>query len=159
MVLADGGARRWAAIALAGTVIAMSLVGCVSSHDPAAPATTVGSPSAEGPRPTPSDSGGERITAVLSIAAMDVDGQHVTVAGYVAGIIEGGGTCRYELASVLSGVVVTVGTEGISNARNTSCGSVQVPVGQLSKGPWSVSLTYVMPTNEVASLPINMEVP
>lgn len=98
-------------------------------------------------------------TAVITIAGVDVDGKHVTVAGYVTELQESGGECTYTLAPMLSGTIVTVVNPGIQNVGTVSCGSVQVPIEQVSKGPWTVSLNYRSSALDIDATPVEMEIP
>ena len=95
----------------------------------------------------------------MTIAGVDVDGAHVSVSGYVTGIIENDGTCAYVATAVSSGKAVTIPGSGISNVQNTSCGTSQEPIASFSKGGWTVVLHYSSPSADVTSPALNMEIP
>lgn len=50
-------------------------------------------------------------------------------------------------------------TVGLSNVDTTSCGTTQVAVSELSRGPWVVVLEYRSAETEAVSEPLNVEVP
>ena len=97
--------------------------------------------------------------AVVSIAGIDVDGLHLTVGGLVTLVAEDGGTCEFELTSVVSGAKVDAQAHGVANGTNTSCGSMQIPVSQLSRGSWNVALRYTSARLELTSDSTPVEVP
>lgn len=121
-------------------------------------------PSASSPSPEPTPGASETPstvgpTSVVTIAAADVDGMTVTVAGYVTQISEDGGSCTFSLTSALDGSVVEVPSTAAANVATTSCGTVQVPVAELAKGTWSVVLHYTSDSWDLTSEPVTMEVP
>lgn len=134
--------------------LAVALAGCQQSGSTKEPADGQDAPTDSVDTMTAAPS-----TAVITIAGVDVDGKHVTVAGYITELQESGGECSYTLTPVLSGTSVTATNPGIENVGTVSCGSVQVPIEQLSKGPWTVSLSYRSSTLEVNATPVEMEVP
>ncbi len=98
-------------------------------------------------------------TAAVTIAGVDVDGLHVTVAGFVSGVVEAGGTCKFVLTSSVTNAVIDVATTGEPNVSTTSCGSAQVPIAQFTKGRWKVVLDYDSTSLQVTSAPLSLEVP
>ena len=144
---------------LAAGILVLSAGLCLVACTSAAPdPTATSSEPAEQP-PAPAEPTGIEAVAVVSIAAVDVDGLHVTVAGFVTQVMEDGGACRFVLTSGISGQEVAVETVGLSNVDTTSCGTTQVPVSDLSRGPWDVVLEYSSAETVVVSDPFNVEVP
>ena len=140
--------RGFAAVALA-VIVGVNLVACAV----APPELTPSQP------PAPSDPVASEPTAVVSIAAVDVDGEHVTVGGFVTGLAEDGGSCLFILTSEITNARVDASTTGIENVTTTSCGSTQVAVADLSRGPWQVVLEYRSDQLETTSEPLAVEVP
>lgn len=93
----------------------------------------------------------------IVVASMDVGGLTATVSGYVSGVVETGGECTYTLTG--PGPQVILSAEGFANASTTSCGAIEVPAGQLSRGQWSVVLDYSHRGNTVTGEPALLEVP
>lgn len=133
----------------------LSLVACTSA-DPEPTDVTSEPPEQPPAPPEPTDL---EAIAVVSIASVDVDGQHVTVAGFVTQVTEDGGACRFVLTSEISGQEVAVETVGLANVDTTSCGTKQVAVSDLSRGPWDVVLEYSSAETVVVSEPLDVEVP
>ena len=149
--------------ALCAFAIVLALAGCTDGTAPVGPSTTT----ARGPVPsatTKSPGSGDSTPAptaepVIVVAAVDVDGQHVTVSGYVAGVIEDGGTCAYVFTSD-GKAPVEVTQPAAADRSSTSCGSVHVPVDQLGRGSFDVVLRYASTTaGTLASKPTRIEVP
>jgi len=140
--------RGFATVALAVTV-GLNLAACAI----APPELTPSQP------PEPSDPVASEPTAVVSIAAVDVDGEHVTVGGFVTELAEDGGSCLFILTSEITDARVEASTIGIENVTTTSCGSTQVGVEELSRGPWQVVLEYRSDQLEATSEPLAVEVP
>lgn len=137
--------------------LVLLLSGCVAAPEPDAGPTSSGAPTeAETP---PQDGSVDDPTAVVTIASVDVDGLHLTIAGFITVIAESGGTCEFSVTSAVSGAVVTRSTVGQENVDSTSCGSLQIPVIELSKGPWDAALTYMSGDVDVTSDPERVEIP
>lgn len=147
----SGGFR---AHALAALALLIMLTGC-TAPDPEPTESAVPSPTSTPVQPDPEPT---RAAASVTLAAVDVDGLNLTVGGLVIGLDEEAGTCRYVLRSGLDGREVVKETAGVSNAGNTSCGAVQVPIAELSKGPWTVVLEYAG-AEQLTSDPVEVEVP
>lgn len=151
-------------------VATLALVGCTDSGPNEAtplPRVTVQvtvTPSPEASSASPSESAAPDTAqapfqSVVNLASVSIDGTVVTVGGFASGIAEDGGRCTYSLTSVASGVTVTRAAEGIANVDMTSCGSLDVPITDLSRGTWNVTLTYESEEGSGASLPLAVEVP
>jgi hypothetical protein len=120
-----------------------------SSQDATAAPTETAAPSEE---PAPAN-------AVVTLAGVDVDGQNVTVAGLVTGVIEDGGTCTFVMTSGTSGGVVEVTSVGVANVSNTVCPTAQSPIASFTKGPWNVVLNYASDATTLSSAPLALEIP
>ena len=123
------------------------------SRSPIAPA-----PATTTPSPSSTPSGSPAATAVVSLAGVDLDGGNVSIAGYVSGVIEEGGTCTFTLTPDSGAAPVTVSTTGIENVRTTSCGTAQVPIDRFARGGWSATLAYSSPANTLTSAPLKLEI-
>lgn len=149
----------WRSLLLCGAIgVTVTLSAC--SLPVSGMPTASGPPSVEKPAEAssvPEDTFGP--AAAVTIAGVDVDGRNVTVAGLVTGVSEAGGDCRFVLAAALTGAGVEAATTGKDNGSNTSCSASQVPVEQLSKGPWSVVLHYTSSTLSLVSTPVKLEIP
>jgi hypothetical protein len=141
--------RTVAGCLMLGVLLAGGLTACVptgeqhgSNAGPTPAASTSSTPplpddtSTVIPEPTPVG-----IEPVIVVAGIDVDGLHVSSSGYVAGVVEDGGVCTFVFAGAGSPVEVT--TVGRADVRTTSCGLVQLPIDQLARGSWTVSLSYL----------------
>jgi hypothetical protein len=119
------------------------------SQEPTEAPTDVPAPTEE---PAPAN-------AVVTLAGVDVDGQNVTVAGLVTGVIEDGGTCTFVMTSGTSGGVVEVTSVGVANVSNTVCPTTQSPIASFTKGPWNVVLDYASDATTLSSAPLALEIP
>ncbi|HEV7567562.1 MAG TPA: hypothetical protein VGO31_16565 [Microbacteriaceae bacterium] len=99
------------------------------------------------------------VNAVVVIAGVDLDGKHVSVSGYVSGLIEEGGSCLFSVTPKNGGAAVTIPNTGIKNVMNTSCGTVQSPIANFTRGSWSVVLKYTSGKTSVTSGAVEMEIP
>ncbi|TFC90422.1 MULTISPECIES: hypothetical protein [Cryobacterium] len=91
------------------------------------------------------------------MAGVDVDGTNVSASGYVSGVIESGGECTFIFAqgdSVLSAV-----SESSLDRLSTSCGTIQIPSADFSRGSWTASLEYKSVTVATTSQPMSLEIP
>ena len=134
--------------------VALSLTGCFAGSGTSS-STAADSPTASEPSPSSTP----HVSAQMTIASVDVDGAHVSVSGYVTGVIENGGTCEYVAAERSSGKAITIPGSGISNVQTTSCGTSQEPIASFNKGSWTVVLHYFSPSADVTSPAINLEIP
>lgn len=146
-----------------GAVVAtvVMLAGCTPAAPDSAP--TSSSPSQE-PTEAPTDVPAPTeepapANAVVTLAGVDVDGQNVTVAGLVTGVIEDGGTCTFVMTSGTSGGVVEVTSVGVANVSNTVCPTTQSPIASFTKGPWNVVLDYASDATTLSSAPLALEIP
>lgn len=98
-------------------------------------------------------------TVVISLASLDLAGLDLTVGGFVTLIEESNGECVYLLSPRISGTQVTRTVAGVANHETTSCGSVDIPLAELTKGVWEVSLQYQSIDEELTSDPVTVEIP
>ena len=149
--------RAAGAYAVLGALcFALVLSGCTPSSAPAT-STSPGESSTK-PKPKPSPSPTVTVEPVLVVAAVDVDGRHVTASGYVQGVIEDGGSCVFTFTKDGS-APVTVENTGTADRSSTACGAVQPEIGEFVRGSWTVTLTYTSPTGTFHSQPQIVEVP
>lgn len=135
--------------------IAIGMSGCFM--DSRTPAATVDHPPASS---IPESKGtSTKPTAVVVIAGVDTDGAHVSVSGYVTGVIEDGGTCTFLVANKVTKVIVKIESTGVSDARTTSCGTNQAPIASFSRSSWTATLHYSSPTSSATSSPVDLEIP
>jgi hypothetical protein len=78
------------------------------------------------------------------------------VRGYVAGVVEDGGTCTLTLAK--DGRQVTADAQATPDASTTACGSVAVPGDQLTPGVWQAVLSYASPQSKGSAPAVAIEV-
>ncbi len=108
-------------------------------------------------KPTETEAPAPSVEAIIVVANIDVDGAHATASGYVSGVIEDGGQCRFIFRGEPG--EVTAESTGVADRATTSCGAVSVPIDQLQKGTWSVRLEYRSDDSDVVSDEATMEVP
>ena len=96
--------------------------------------------------------------AEVTIAAVDVDGLTVTVAGYVPELAEDGGECTFVISSATAGTF-DIESEGIANVTSTSCGTQTISIDRFTRGAWTVQLIYSSAAVEAASQPFPLEIP
>lgn len=110
---------------------------------------------------SPSESGQPEelvVLPVLTVASVDVDGAHVTLSGYVQGITEDGGTCRFTVSN--DSTTVDVDSPGHADRSTTACELRQVDMKKLARGEWSVELEYHAADGTVTtSQPLSLEIP
>ena len=149
--------RSRALMGFLGVLASVILAGCTVQSPDASNAST-NTPVTSTPTPTATETPGGP-SAVVSLAGVDVDGLHLTVGGFVTVVAEDGGACAFDLTAVVSGAKVSAATVGAANGSNTSCGSTQIPVTQLTRGTWNVVLHYTSTKYDLVSEPMKVEVP
>ena len=140
-----------------GVLAAVILAGCTVQSPDASHAST-NTPVSSTPTPTATATPGGP-SAIVSLAGVDVDGLHLTIGGFVTVVAEDGGACAFDLTAVVSGATVSAATVGIANGSDTSCGSTQIPVSELTRGSWNVVLHYASTKFDLVSEPMKVEVP
>lgn len=147
--------RRSVPVALAVASV-LALCGCtidLLGHTP--DASSSDGPTTDPPRDTASAT---TVEPFVTVAGLDVDGQHVTVSGYVAGIIEDGGLCTFLLTGPTEDHKVS--GPGHVDVTSTSCGSLQIARTDLTGGEWKVVLQYTAVDGSLSqSSPRTMELP
>lgn len=146
-------------LVLAGAVV---LTACTFTPDADAPSHAPMASETDGSGktdlPEPESEQPSSLEAVVTVASVDVDGLNVTASGYVGGVIEDDGTCRFTFTSGASHAEAE--SAGHADRSTTSCGSVAVARDQLARGSAEVILTYTTADGrEVASDPIGLEIP
>lgn len=95
--------------------------------------------------------------AVVSVAGVDVDGLNATVGGFVTQSIREGADCLFTLAQ--GEQIVERETKAIFNRSGTSCGTIQIPIDELHRGTWKVTLSVDASEVEIEPGSATMEVP
>jgi hypothetical protein len=103
----------------------------------------------------PNDDGSLPVS--LTFADWNATTAAVEVDGYLAGIVEDGGTCTLTLTQ--GGATATAEVPGTADATTTSCGGASVPGAQLAPGTWTAVLTYRSGTSTGTSAPAEVTVP
>jgi hypothetical protein len=176
---------RWRSVVLGATVAAVAgtaACGSAGGSGPAAEgsaasaeqaATTSSSPGVYGvpvdpstPDPTdvatdapvtvtPNDDGS--LPVVLTFADWNATSGAVEVDGYLAGIVEDGGTCTLTLTQ--GATTATAEVPGTADATTTSCGGASLPRAQLAPGTWTAVLSYRSGSTTGSSAPAEVTVP
>lgn len=79
-----------------------------------------------------------------------------SISAYVMGVFEEGGTCTATF--VKSGETLSKSSVGFQNASYTQCSPIPLESGYLSKGTWTVTVSYSSAAAEGTSLSKNFEV-
>lgn len=133
---------------------------------PSAPSSAQPRPATVAPEPTsgqsvamdpPAKTGGGKVDVVITQGGWGPSGTAVEVSGYVAGVVENGGTCRVTLSH--DGETVTAKHTGLADATTTACGAIEVGDEDMSSGWWKAVLSYESPTSTGASAPTDVLVP
>lgn len=80
------------------------------------------------------------LTPTVDSAAV-IDG-YLTATGYVTGVSEDGGTCKFTFWSVSGGGASRLTSTGSADGSRTSCGTVSEQATMLLPGDYEVDLTY-----------------
>ena len=155
------------AAAAGGTPVAGS-----SATDTAAPVTASASsaPTAESsaadpttsqPPRTPATDPAVQVTGTtvpvsVTFFGWNAAAHEVEVGGYVAGVIEGGGTCTLTLTR--GAATVTGQRSARPDATTTTCGEIDVPGSGLTAGTWTGVLSYRSAGHTGAAAPVQIEV-
>ncbi|WP_157372832.1 hypothetical protein [Agromyces sp. Root81] len=97
--------------------------------------------------------------SVVTVAGVDVDGTTVSVSGFVSGVVESDGVCTFILTSTVDGATVTRENDGAADAANTTCGTVQLPITEFTRGTWTVELDYSSGQATTTSETVELEIP
>ncbi len=124
---------------------------------PTASATPTASPDAA-PAPPPSLAPVDVVTTWSMWDPSAGTAGEAQVAGYVAGVVEDGGTCYLTLTS--GDDVVEGSAAAVADAAATSCGAVSVPRSAIPHGgDWNAVLRYVSPTSSGAAPAVPIGIP
>ncbi|RBY96428.1 hypothetical protein DQ237_07150 [Blastococcus sp. TF02-8] len=104
----------------------------------------------------PAVTDGSRTDVIISLATWDRPSSSVQVNGYVAGLVEDGGTCTLLLKR--DGTTATATSSASSDATTTVCDLLQV-AGPLDAGTWSATVTYRSATVDEASSTAEVVIP
>jgi len=80
------------------------------------------------------------------------------VGGFVTGIFEDGGECTFSVTPTTSGTPQLVLTTGIANVDSTSCGTALIDARKITRGTYTVVLTYRNHEGQVASAPATVDI-
>jgi hypothetical protein len=105
----------------------------------------------------PAKTDGGDVDVVITQGGWGPSGTAVEVSGYVAGVVENGGTCRVTLSR--DGETVSAEHEGLADATTTACGAIEVGDEDMTSGWWRAVLSYESPTSTGASAPTDVLVP
>jgi hypothetical protein len=123
---------------------------------PAGASTDPQTPAAGTDAEEPDNSGGD-VSVVTTYFGYDPTVSAVLVGGYVAGVLEDGGTCT---ATLTQGARSVTGTsQGSADARNTACPEIRVPGSALGSGTWTVVLSYDSSRGSGEAQPVTVQVP
>lgn len=92
------------------------------------------------PAPVTVDPGTNKRSLQLTGNA-DVSNGTVSIRGGINNSVEYNGTC-YASLSGPNGQTVRKDTTLLQNATTTDCATIQIPVSELSKGQWNITLNY-----------------
>lgn len=95
--------------------------------------------------------------ATVSVASVDVDGLNATISGFVSQTISEGAECKFTLTQESSTIVRE--TASIFSGSGASCGVVQIPIGELQRGTWEITLAVDAANVEIVPGSATLEVP
>ncbi|WP_086474060.1 hypothetical protein [Plantibacter elymi (nom. nud.)] len=143
---------------LTAVVLMTGLAGCSWFSNPVSTAISTppdvdkGTDAPMPPEPT------ARPDAVIVFAELDGDQAHVSVSGYISGVVENGGVCTWVVANGTSEQRTDV--EGLADRAQTSCGVTQLDAGLFTPGTWTVTLEYSSTAQpSLSSEPTTLEIP
>jgi hypothetical protein len=125
--------------------------------DPTAPATATPTTAAVATSERPTAAPGATAQVTLVFAEWDAAGGRLEAGGFVADVIQSGGTCT--LTASRNGIEVEATREGEADATTTSCGVLTLPGDRLGAGDWQVTLSYRSATHGGSSRPLTATVP
>lgn len=97
------------------------------------------------------------VPVVVSYSGWDPATRSVMVGGYVAGLVEGGGTCTLTLTR--SGLTVEARSPAEPDAAAMACGGLTVPGAKLTPGTWEAVLSYSSASSHGEADSVAVEVP
>jgi hypothetical protein len=99
---------------------------------------------------------GSKVPVSVTFFGWNAAAHEVEVGGYVAGVIESGGTCTLTLTR--TGATVTAQRSARPDATTTTCGEIDIPGSSLSAGTWTAVLSYRSAGHTGAAAPVQIEV-
>jgi hypothetical protein len=105
----------------------------------------------------PAPTSGGQVTPVITQAGWAASGAAVEVSGFVAGVVEDGGTCRVTLTR--EGQTVTGERAALADATTTACGAFELGSADMDAGWWQAVLSYESATSSGSSGPVDVLVP
>ena len=105
----------------------------------------------------PAPAAGGTVGVALNFADWEESSGAAEISGFVSGVVENGGTCRFTLTRGQQSVVAE--SRGQADATTTVCPSVSVTGDQLTAGTWTAALSYDSGTSTGVSAPVGVEVP
>jgi hypothetical protein len=87
-----------------------------------------------------SEENSQSVDINISYASYNKAQQAFEVDAFVAGVIEGGGTCTAQLT--LDEMTVTGSSKGFVDATTTQCRPILIPANEVSSGQWSLTVSY-----------------
>lgn len=97
------------------------------------------------------------VTPTVVSASVD-EGGYLSASGYVDGVAENGGTCRFTFWSEGGGASRLTSTGKVDGDR-TSCGTVDEQTRTLWRGDYTAVLSYDSPTSSGTSSPVPFVIP
>jgi hypothetical protein len=79
------------------------------------------------------------------ISSWNISGKKLNVRGYIPSILEDGGNCIFKLLAENDSEVLSIITRGLMDVSKTTCPSVDFNIASLSKGSYSIILSYSSP--------------
>jgi hypothetical protein len=107
------------------------------------------------PAPTPAEKA--QVTPTVESASVDAN-DYLSASGYVEGVAEDGGICRFTFWSEGGGASRLTSTGKVDGDR-TSCGTVDEQTRTLWRGNYTAVLTYDSPTSTGTSSPVPLVIP
>lgn len=101
---------------------------------------TINNTNTDQPNPVTTDPGTNLRSLQLSVTA-DISNNTLYVRGGINNSVEFNGTC-YATLTGPGGQSIRKNTTLLQNASTTDCMTIQVPVSELSKGKWNITLNY-----------------
>jgi hypothetical protein len=143
----------------AATTTAPSIVVPTVSPEPetAAPQPSAVSTSTPSPDQGADDESRPPVDVIITVARWSEESSRVEIGGYVAGLVEEGGSCTATLT--LGHRTVVVSGEAFADVSTTSCGDLVVTADQISTGAWSAVLSYGSTTHSGSSAHVSIGVP
>jgi hypothetical protein len=96
-------------------------------------------------------------SATVALTYLQLEDETVEAAGYVAGVVESGGTCTLTLHAGADSV--SVQSPGEADATTTTCLDLSIDATELAPGSWEAVLTYESDSTSGTSPAVALKVP